>query len=476
MKIRAIILAFLLLAFGQEAVARVSSEAEARALLGIGNMADEQAVKTAYRQAAKRFHPDANTSEASADKFNQIQEAYDFLRTKNKSAPNPGFRQYGFGEDFSGAGREKAPSEVSKDDPFVKRFGLAIEAEGGLGEKPSLTRALKTKLEAHVQKLEQLLRANKTAAILDLHFTLEAVASDAEKKISRDIFFTMVGEHARRSSREADALLKGAMDRFGLESLPDLFTLKRELRLTGGDYGKWPELYPETTKAILGNPDLGKLDYETHRRLLLTLMSDKDLAKHPRFYDEIALKNPYLRGELEKKRIKLLFLRDGAALPEREFQAQSKILLANFEKFGPELDGARLRLLGELLSTNRNLETFLPLVGEIKKIKNFSSLDLVQALNGQILKGDAKQAALRRAMLGDFLSSLALHAPEVATRERANFAAALNRWGTKGWEEVLEFLEAHLDRPGTDMPVSAEYRLMAQKCSDLYAKTAKNIR
>lgn len=48
-------------------------------LLSLNNNATENDVKKRYKELAKIYHPDSNTSESSADKFIQITEAYLFL-------------------------------------------------------------------------------------------------------------------------------------------------------------------------------------------------------------------------------------------------------------------------------------------------------------------------------------------------------------------------------------------------------------
>lgn len=54
-------------------------------LLGIPQDADLPRIKAAYRSLAKRFHPDANQgSEAAADLFRQINEAYRTLANPQK--------------------------------------------------------------------------------------------------------------------------------------------------------------------------------------------------------------------------------------------------------------------------------------------------------------------------------------------------------------------------------------------------------
>lgn len=48
-------------------------------VLGIPRTADQTAVKRAYRQAAKRFHPDRNRSMHTAEAFHAVRAAYEVL-------------------------------------------------------------------------------------------------------------------------------------------------------------------------------------------------------------------------------------------------------------------------------------------------------------------------------------------------------------------------------------------------------------
>ncbi|OAB45488.1 DnaJ domain-containing protein [Paenibacillus glacialis] len=49
-------------------------------ILGVGRDAQSAEIKQSYRQLAKRYHPDANQgSEAAAERFKQIHEAYEVL-------------------------------------------------------------------------------------------------------------------------------------------------------------------------------------------------------------------------------------------------------------------------------------------------------------------------------------------------------------------------------------------------------------
>jgi len=50
-------------------------------VLGLQKGADEKALKAAYRNQAKKFHPDNNPGDKAAEaKFKEISEAYDVLK------------------------------------------------------------------------------------------------------------------------------------------------------------------------------------------------------------------------------------------------------------------------------------------------------------------------------------------------------------------------------------------------------------
>jgi curved DNA-binding protein len=56
-------------------------------ILGVPRNADEKAIKKAYRQLARRYHPDVNPDdEAAADRFKEINEAYQVLSDPQKRA------------------------------------------------------------------------------------------------------------------------------------------------------------------------------------------------------------------------------------------------------------------------------------------------------------------------------------------------------------------------------------------------------
>jgi molecular chaperone DnaJ len=84
-------------------------------VLGVAKNADEKALKSAFRNMAKKFHPDANPGNKEAEsKFKEVNEAYDVLKDQQKRAAYDRFGHQafengtggrpgggGFGPDFS---------------------------------------------------------------------------------------------------------------------------------------------------------------------------------------------------------------------------------------------------------------------------------------------------------------------------------------------------------------------------------------
>src|SRR5699024_373169 len=52
-------------------------------ILEVDYNADKYAIKLAYRKMAKKYHPDINKSENATEKFQEINNAYDFLSDEN---------------------------------------------------------------------------------------------------------------------------------------------------------------------------------------------------------------------------------------------------------------------------------------------------------------------------------------------------------------------------------------------------------
>ena len=71
------------------------------ATLGVTKSASDDEIKSAYRQMAKKYHPDLNKTPEAAEKFKEINEAYSVLSDKQKRA---NYDQYGSADGPQGFG------------------------------------------------------------------------------------------------------------------------------------------------------------------------------------------------------------------------------------------------------------------------------------------------------------------------------------------------------------------------------------
>lgn len=74
-------------------------------VLGIPKTANENDIKKAFRKLAKKYHPDANPNDKSAEvKFKEVNEAYSVLSDSNKKARYDQFGHAGVDPNFGGGG------------------------------------------------------------------------------------------------------------------------------------------------------------------------------------------------------------------------------------------------------------------------------------------------------------------------------------------------------------------------------------
>ncbi len=75
-------------------------------ILGINRNADDKEIKQAFRRLARKYHPDVNPGDKSAEeKFKQINEAYEVLSDKEKRKKYDQFGdQWQYADQFAGAG------------------------------------------------------------------------------------------------------------------------------------------------------------------------------------------------------------------------------------------------------------------------------------------------------------------------------------------------------------------------------------
>lgn len=86
-------------------------------ILGVSRQASEQEISKAYRELARKYHPDMNPDDATAkQKFQSVQRAYDVLRDSEKRKK---YDQFGENfESYAGGGGGAGGAEVDLNDIF----------------------------------------------------------------------------------------------------------------------------------------------------------------------------------------------------------------------------------------------------------------------------------------------------------------------------------------------------------------------
>src|SRR3981189_1258417 len=98
-------------------------------LLGVPRKASAKDIRTAFRKLARKYHPDLNPGDKSAEeKFKQLQEAYDVLSDSKKRQM---YDQHGFYSDNFNPGA--APPQGGGDEDAAVNFDFGGVDFGGSG-------------------------------------------------------------------------------------------------------------------------------------------------------------------------------------------------------------------------------------------------------------------------------------------------------------------------------------------------------
>src|SRR5215472_13192198 len=100
-------------------------------LLGVPRKASAKDIRAAFRKLARKYHPDLNPGDKSAEeKFKQIQEAYDVLSDPKKRQT---YDQYGFYSENIPEGAAAGPGEGAGVNFDFGGFDFGSAAPGGGG-------------------------------------------------------------------------------------------------------------------------------------------------------------------------------------------------------------------------------------------------------------------------------------------------------------------------------------------------------
>src|SRR2546423_9089852 len=114
-------------------------------ILGVERNAAEEDIKKAYRKLARKYHPDVSKEANAKEKFQEVSEAYETLRDKEKRAaydslgsgsrPGQDFRPPPDWFDRFGAGRQEDMRDVDLSDLLEQMgiFGRAAARPGSSG-------------------------------------------------------------------------------------------------------------------------------------------------------------------------------------------------------------------------------------------------------------------------------------------------------------------------------------------------------
>src|SRR5712675_2462588 len=116
-------------------------------VLGVERSASEDDIKKAYRKLARKYHPDVSKEANAKEKFQEVSEAYETLRDKEKRAAYDSLGAHRPGQDFRpppdwfdrfGAGRQEDLRDVDLSDLFEQMgiFGRAVPIPGEDYETP----------------------------------------------------------------------------------------------------------------------------------------------------------------------------------------------------------------------------------------------------------------------------------------------------------------------------------------------------
>ena len=109
------------------------------AILGVPRDANADAIKTAYRRLARKFHPDVSKEADAEEKFKEVAEAYETLKDAEKRAAYDQLGRHSEGQDFRPPpdwGRRYAQGAGGFEDIDLSDLFAGLAGRGGRSGRP----------------------------------------------------------------------------------------------------------------------------------------------------------------------------------------------------------------------------------------------------------------------------------------------------------------------------------------------------
>jgi molecular chaperone DnaJ len=107
-------------------------------VLGVGRDASSDEVRRAYRQKARKHHPDVSSAADATERFREVQEAYEVLSDDRKRSM---YDRFGHDADQIGGFGNAAGFGI--DDLFSELFGFGMRGQGARRHAPTRGRDLR---------------------------------------------------------------------------------------------------------------------------------------------------------------------------------------------------------------------------------------------------------------------------------------------------------------------------------------------
>jgi curved DNA-binding protein len=149
-------------------------------ILGVESDADIQAIKTAYRKLARKYHPDVNSEKGAEDKFKDVAEAYHALKDTERRAEFDDLRKYGSRSGRQGSQRSQGYRNQTGgfEGDFSDLFSSAFGGAQNFGQRrPRGVRGQDVETELSV-RLEETLEVNEQT----VSYTLSGSGGEGLKK------------------------------------------------------------------------------------------------------------------------------------------------------------------------------------------------------------------------------------------------------------------------------------------------------